>query len=339
MIWARSRLPAEPGQTGWAGAKRLRYHTSIKLENDEAAGTGGRRVKIAYNKIRKILWFAAAKGGVAGRGSGMAVITVSRGSFSGGKRFSECVASLLGYRCIDRDAIVEQVAARGVSPNELLDALLKPPGLLERFNHRRYTYLALIQAALAEEVRAGKAVYHGNAGHLLLQGGGPILRIRIIVPEESRIATAAEQLKLSRREATARIRRADQQRRKWTQYLYGVDWGDPALYDVILNLERVGIEQTCGVIANMARSRCFEFTAECQAWMDNLALASRVRANLATDPATSHLEFEVTADGGRVSVRGRLAGPDEQEAVAGIAKSTPGVEEVNVDRPAAGTSG
>jgi len=52
------------------------------------------------------------------------------------------------------------------------------------------TYLALVQAALAEEVRSGEVVYHGHVGHLLLQGGGPVLRVRVIAPLESRIGVA-----------------------------------------------------------------------------------------------------------------------------------------------------
>jgi hypothetical protein len=58
---------------------------------------------------------------------------------------------------------------------------------LERYRHKKYIYLALIQAALAEEVRTGKVVYHGNAGHLLLPGGTPVLRTRIIAPLEFRV--------------------------------------------------------------------------------------------------------------------------------------------------------
>ena len=100
----------------------------------------------------------------------MSVITISRGSFSGGKTLAECLAEKLGYRCIGRETIVERAAASGVSHEELLDALLKPPGFLERFQHKRYQYLTLFQAALAEEVKNGNVVYHGNAGHLMLKG-------------------------------------------------------------------------------------------------------------------------------------------------------------------------
>ena len=127
----------------------------------------------------------------------MSVITISRGSFSGGKTLAECLARRLGYRCIDRDVIVERAAAYGVSQHELRDALEKPPSFLDRFKHKRYLYLVLIQAALAEEVRTGKAIYHGLAGHLLLKGGQPILRTRIIAPMELRIRMVQDRLKYS----------------------------------------------------------------------------------------------------------------------------------------------
>ncbi len=62
---------------------------------------------------------------------------------------AECLAARLGYRCIDRDAIVQRAAREGVFEEELRDAILKPPGFLERFKHKRYLYLMLFQASLA----------------------------------------------------------------------------------------------------------------------------------------------------------------------------------------------
>lgn len=261
----------------------------------------------------------------------MSIITISRGSFSGGKMLAECLACNLGYRCIDRDVIVERAAASGVSQEALRDALEKPPGFLDRFNHKKYVYLALIQAALTEEVRTGRAIYHGLAGHLLLREGPRVLRTRIIAPMEFRIHMAQARLKLERGEAVAYIHKMDQQRQKWTQFLYGVDWGDPSLYDIVLNLDRVATEEACHVIATMARERCFEFTPESQAAMDDLALASRIRANLALNAPTSNLEVEVVARGGVVSIKGKLATMDQYEEVERIAQAAPGVTELNLD--------
>lgn len=267
----------------------------------------------------------------------MAIITISRGSFSGGVVLAECLSNRLGCRSIDRDAIIRRAAESGVSEEELQDALLKPPGFLEGFSHKRYRYLAVLQAALAEEVRTGYAVYHGNAGHLLLGGGGPVLRTRVIAPLDFRIAMAMARLKCSRNEALAYIHRVDPQRRKWVQYLYGIDWVDPSHYDLVINLEHVGIDQACRIIGNMARQRSFELTPDHLAWLENLLAASRLKARLALEPATVHLEFEATADRGRVTLRGRQIKPEELEAIRAIARAVPGVAGLDLSQLVAGS--
>jgi len=262
----------------------------------------------------------------------MSVITISRGSFSGGKTLAECLACDLGYRCVGREAIVERAAASGVSQEELLDALLKPPSFLERFKHKRYQYLTLFQAALAEEVKTGKVVYHGNAGHLLLRGASPVLRVRIIAPLERRLTMLQERLKMGRSEALSYIHKVDQDRKNWTQFLYGVNWEDPELYDLVLNLEGYEIEEACSIVGAAARKqKCFVFSSECRGQMEDLAVASRVRANLAINPPTSHLEFEVSAQKGIVSIRGKVADPDELEEVKRVALAAPGVAGLNLD--------
>jgi cytidylate kinase len=260
----------------------------------------------------------------------MSVITISRGSFSGGKILAECLGRRLGYRCVDRDVIVQRAAELGASEKELKDALEKPPGFLERFQHKRYRYLALIQAALTEEVRTGRAIYHGLAGHLLLKGGNPILRTRIIAPLEVRIQMLQERLNFSRSRAIAYIENVDADRRKWTRFLYGVDWGDASLYDLVLNLEHITIEDACSIIASVVNERCFEFTPECQQRMDDLALGSRVRANLAIDSATSDLEVEVVSHSGAVSVRGQVGTIAQIEEVRRVASGTPGVASLDL---------
>jgi len=262
----------------------------------------------------------------------MSVITISRGSFSGGKTLAECLAEKLGYRCIGRETIVERAAASGVSQQELLDALLKPPGFLERFMHKRYQYLTLFQAALAEEVKNGNVVYHGNAGHLMLKGAAPVLRIRIIAPIEMRLRMVQDRLKLTSHEARDYINKMDEGRKKWTQFLYGVDWEDPTLYDLVVNLEHMDIEEACEAINALTRTRrCFELTPECRRELEDMAVASGVRAALVMNPATSHLEIEASAKGGQVSIRGKVTETGELEEVRRVAMSVAGVTGLNLD--------
>jgi len=259
----------------------------------------------------------------------VAIITISRGTFSGGKRLAECLSTRLGYSCIDRDVLAEKAATARVSQRDIRAALEDPPVIPGRFNHKRYLYLALIQAALTEAIRDGKAVYHGLAGHLLLKGAPTLLRLRIVAPLDLRIQMARARLNFGREEAIAYIDKMDRDRRQWTQFLYGVDWGDPALYDLLINLERISIEQACRMVIATIGQPEFEFTAERQAEMNDLALASRVRADLALNPFTSNLEVDVEARGGAVRVTGSLF--DQVEHVEQVAGAVAGVSKLTVE--------
>jgi cytidylate kinase len=262
----------------------------------------------------------------------VSIITISRGSFSGGKMIAEEVAEMLGYRCIDRDVIVERAAAHGAPANELIDALEKPPAFLERFTHKRYLYLTLFQAAMAEEVRGGNVVYHGNAGHLLLKGVLSVFRVRIIAPLEFRIHMCEARLKMGRHEAMTYIGNVDQGRRKWTRYLYGVDWSDPSLYDMVLNLETMSVTEACNILAATVKGqKCFEFDIRCQSSINDLVLATRVKAALALHPETSDLEVETVAEDGKVWVRGKLGRRGQFEEVRHIAAHVPDVLDINLE--------
>jgi len=239
---------------------------------------------------------------------------------------------MLDFRCIDRDDVVEEAAATGAPVRELNKAIEKPPAFLERFVHKRYIYLTLFQAALAQQVKTGKVVYHGNAGHLLLKGASPVLRVRVIAPMEFRIQMCEERLRMSRRQAVHYIREVDAGRKKWTHYLYGVDWESPTLYDVVLNLETMDIPEASGVVAAIARQqKCFRFSPECQASMDDLALATQVKAAVALRPETADLEIETAAENGKVWVRGKIHNLDQFEQVRETVAAVPGVTEINLD--------
>jgi cytidylate kinase len=261
----------------------------------------------------------------------MAVITISRGSFSGGKMLAQCLSSELGYRCVDRDVIVEKAAAAGASQESLREALMKPPTFWDRFTHTRYRYLTVIQAALCEEVSTGNVVYHGNAGHLLLHGVSHVLRARIVAPMAFRAAKIKERHRLDEDAALADIERMDRDRERWTHYLYGVDWRDPTLYDVVLNLEVLDIPQACQILCAAARQSCFAETPQSRAAMMDLVLASRVRAALAVNEETQDLEVEVTARDGAVFIAGRLSRYSGMPEIHRIAGRVPGVASVEVE--------
>jgi len=260
----------------------------------------------------------------------MAVITISRGSFSGGKMLARCLSEKLGYRCVDRDDIVARAAGYGVDEDAVRDALQSAPSFWDRFRHKRYVYLTLIQAALTEEVLPGNAVYHGNAGHFLLRGPAHVLRARIVAPIEYRLSMVMEQEGMPRDEALTYIQRMDNARRKWTEYLYDVDWGDPQHYDVVLNLEALDIREACAALAGIVALDGFLETGESRAAMADLALASKIRARLVIQETTSDLEVDVVAHDGFVTITGDGLSDAELSTIRRMLESMEGIKELHV---------
>jgi len=240
---------------------------------------------------------------------------------------AEHLGELLGYPVLSREQVLLQAAENnGISEKELMDSLNQPPPFWQQVLGKRMAYVKCVTAVLLDHVRQDSLIYHGNVGHLLLAGVPHVLRVRVIASMEQRIQAAMEQAKLNREQAIAHIQRVDNERSKWAQVLYGVDWDDPGQYDVILNLERMTTGSSCETIARMARLEEFQPTSESRRRLENLRLSSNVWAAMTRDPLTRSAGLEVTADDGNVTIIGNVGSAKAGEAVAKIAKAVPGVK-------------
>jgi cytidylate kinase len=257
------------------------------------------------------------------------IITISRGSASGGRALAEGLAGRLGLALVSREDIIEEASKFGVSEGALQEALLKPVRLRDRFGHARRRYLAFVQEALCERARDGRIIYHGNAGHLLLRGVSHVLCVRLIAPLAYRIGVVMERQALSREAAIRHIEELDRQRKDWTRFLYGVDWLDPSLYDLTISLQTLDVAGAVELVATAARHPAFQPTDQSRRAMADLLLASRVRAALAADRTTASIEVEVRAEGDVVFLKGRVRPASVVDPIIRVAAGVPGVREVD----------
>ena len=165
----------------------------------------------------------------------MAIITISRGSYSKGKEVAEKVATRLGYKCLSREVILDASDRYHIPEIKMIKAIHDAPSILERLGHTKLSFVAYYQSALTRSVQKDNVVYHGLAGHLLLKGVPHVLKVRIIADLGDRVLSEMEREKIPKQEAQARILRDDEERRKWTQSLYGVDPWDNSLYDIMIH--------------------------------------------------------------------------------------------------------
>ena len=95
----------------------------------------------------------------------MAIVTISRGSYSRGKEVAEALAEKLGYECVSRDILLETCDEFSIPETRLIKALHDAPSILDRFSHGRERYISYFRAAFFNHMVKDNIVYHGLSGH------------------------------------------------------------------------------------------------------------------------------------------------------------------------------
>jgi cytidylate kinase len=213
----------------------------------------------------------------------MAIITISRGSYSMGKIVAESVAQKLGYTVISRDLLLDASDRFHIPEFKLIRAIHDAPGILERFSHSKQAYLAYIQSALAERVSSDNVVYHGLAGHILLKNIPGVLKVRITADMNYRVSREMKRENISEKEARAILEKDDQQRRRWTKSVHGADPWDSSLYDLVIRIDRFKVDDAVDFIYRATESEGFRTSEKTLQEIKDLALACRVKAEIVDD--------------------------------------------------------
>lgn len=261
----------------------------------------------------------------------MATITISRGTSSGGEILARYLSKRLGYALISREVMLRAATEYGVSEEKLITAIEEGPSLKERLamDTDRSRYLSFIQAALCEEAKNDNLIYHGLGGHVLLSGISHVVKVKVIADMEQRIRFAMERHGFIREEAIAYIRKMDKYRKRWTRFLYDVHWNAPHLYDIVINLNHITILTACNIISAMAQAEEFRTTEASIRAMENLELASRIKATLASNDSTKCLDVKVQADNGFITLSGRVHTKKHIENLKKVVRSIEGVRGLN----------
>jgi cytidylate kinase len=261
----------------------------------------------------------------------VAIISISRGSYSRGKEIAEKVAARLDYSLLSRDILLQASEEFNIPEIRLVRALHDAPSVLERFSHGKERYVAFIQQALLEQVQGDNVVYHGLAGHFFLRGVSHVLKVRIIADMEDRVRLEMNREGISEREARKILKKDDDERRHWALSLYGVDTLDASLYDLVINVGAMEVECAVEIICNTAsKSPCFATTAESRAALQNRLLAAHVRSALIFEWPGIRAS---AADGVVfIDVEAPLAQESKvRDNICAVASTVTGVDEVRVN--------
>jgi cytidylate kinase len=264
----------------------------------------------------------------------MSIVTISRGSLSGGQELAERVAERLGYRCVSREVLIEAAALYGVPEPKLSELFDKKPSFWEWLTRSRERYLVFVQAAMCELAQRGQLVYHGHAGQQLLAGVSHVLKVRLIAPLDRRAKNAMREHAMSYEAAVKYVQRIDDERLHRMRDLFDVDWREPGLYDLVLNLEHMSLDTAAATVVQLAGQPDYQPSPKSMKALEDLTLGTRVKATLLANPTTNDIPLEVQANGGVVTITGVITAIDDgqvEERIRELAVATPGVKTVVLD--------
>jgi cytidylate kinase len=204
------------------------------------------------------------------------------------------------------------------------------PSFVERFDVETRRYITILQSALLDVAEQDNAIIMGRGGQVLLRNIPHVLRVRVTAPFELRVKRVIKKMAgqmgetVDVRTTAEMIRRNDHEKSGRMRYLFDVDWCDSALYDLVINTEKLTNEAGVELIVGLLKRPELAPTELSRQMVHDRALASRVRTALAAHPETRKYRINVEADRGIVQIEGTAA----LERAAEVARGVPGVVDI-----------
>lgn len=230
-----------------------------------------------------------------------------------------------------RHEVAEHVAQKMHVPRSLINRLREGnAGTIERLRADRSSLAVYSAEEVLETAARGDVVLRGWGATCLLHAVPHVVCVRVTRPMEQRVEWLMKNLDTDDAEsAEAEIRRSDQAHAARMQDQFGVAWGDPLLYDLVLNTERLSVDSCVQQIKALVARPEFAETPASIALLQNMAVQARVRAALRADETTRGVDVTVESDAGKLVLRGIVADAREKDASGAVAAAVAGV--VSVD--------
>ena len=203
----------------------------------------------------------------------MAVITISRQFGAGGKTLGKMVADKFGYTFADSE-IIKSVAEMANVSTHFVETVEKEAGgkfsrfiskmvskpLVERVlkDERGYIdeeiyldYLVLIIAQMGDD---GNVVILGRGSQYILNDLPDAYHVLLIDEFENRVQFMKKYYDLSKSRATQAVRGEDKRRKNLYQKLGKTDYDNSSLYHLVLNMNKVNLEQALKLVCNLVES-------------------------------------------------------------------------------------
>jgi cytidylate kinase len=227
--------------------------------------------------------------------------------------------------------VAEHVAQKMHVPKSLISRLRTgKAGPIERLRADRHAMAVYTAEEVLEAAAKGNVVIRGWGATQILRAVPHVPCIRVMRPFEKRVEWLMKELDTDDRDlAEKEIRRSDQANATRMHDQFGVHWGDPVLFDMVLNTDRLSVQTCVEQIKALLQRPEFAETDASRALLAGMALSAHVRAALSAHDETHAVDVTIDCLDGRVTLRGIVADDDEKRAAERVAGGVAGVQSVD----------
>ena len=260
----------------------------------------------------------------------MPVITMTQEMATMGRDVALGVCEALGLQQV-RHELGDVVAGRMHVKKSLIRRIREgKAGTIEKWAADERTISIFTAEQVFELAVKGNVLIRGWGATQYLRPVSHIASVRVCAPMELRVRRLMERLETDD-EALARheIEVDDAAHATRMGEYFNVRWGDPVLYDLTLNTERISIATCVDEIVALVKSPAFEETPESRRHLENLALRARARAALRADERTEAIDISLQASGGRVTLSGIVVDDREKALCRAVVEGVKGVTSID----------
>ncbi|UCH52682.1 MAG: cytidylate kinase family protein [Pseudomonadota bacterium] len=260
----------------------------------------------------------------------MPVIAMNREMGSQGRLVAEALAAELDLKIV-RHEIIDHVAQKMHVRKSTLQRFLEgKAGLLERWGTDESSLALYRSEEVLDLARQGNVIIRGWSAVALLRPIRHVVCVRIGAPLHVRVRWLMERLETDDEEmVTEQITQSDAAHTANMQHAFGVRWGDPMLYDMVLNTEHLTVASCVEQIKSLIKRPEFQETRESRAQLENLTLEYHVRAALRSDERTAEVHITIEIAAGDVTLSGIVISDAELRAVRDVVSKVSGVTKVH----------
>lgn len=258
----------------------------------------------------------------------MPVIAMNHEMGSQGMFVAEGLAAQLGLSMVHHevvDYVAEKMHARKSTVRRFLEG---KAGMLERWSTDENSLAVYKAEEILDLAAKGNVLIRGWGATYLLRRIPHVVSVRVCAPVERRVKLLMERLDTDEEFAREEIRRSDTAHVANMQHQFGVTWGDPLLYDIVLNTERVSIASCIEQVKLLAKRPEFQETAASRAQLEILTLEYHIRSALQSNPATAEVEITINVDDGKIVLQGIVLSEEEKRATGETTARVAGVKKV-----------